>query len=628
MYKDQKSVENRGFRSKNSGLPVFRLAIAAARIHPGGFFMDNKNRMLEINQASGSFLKETVNMSFKTLGVRKELIEAVEELGFDAPMPIQEKAIPALLANDRDFVGLAQTGTGKTCAFGLPLIQSIDPAINGPQGIVICPTRELCRQITGDMLKFSKNMKNIRVAAVYGGAGIVEQIKRIKAGVHIIVATPGRLLDLINRKAVRLARVSHVVLDEADEMLNMGFQEDIDAILANMPNEKRIWLFSATMPSGVAAIARNYLSNPLEVTVGGKNSSPKNIEHTCYTIREKDRYEALRRILDFSPGIFGLVFCRTRKETQNVAAGLIKDGYNADALHGDLSQAQRDYVMQKFRHGSLRILVATDVAARGLDVDDITHVVHYNLPDETQVYTHRSGRTARAGKCGISIAMINVKERYRIQAIEKHGNIRFAFGKIPGGPEICKKQLLNRIEKIMAAEVNDADMADYLPAVYEALRGMDQEELIKRFVFSECNRFIEYYRHAGDINVQARKTAGAVSVKPKPYVKTHMKNRKTIRFFINVGLLDKINEGAIVRLICDHSGIRSNMIGQINLKREFSFFEVEQQAAGRVCRSVKNARIDGRAVKVHEVFDKKGGSHMPGLPPRKKKRRQHTAAAM
>jgi len=401
-----------------------------------------------------------------------------------------------------------------------------------------------------------------------------------------------------------------VVLDEADEMLNMGFQEDIDRILDTLPKDRRTWLFSATMPSGIAAIADKYLKDPVKITVGGRHQSPKNIDHTCYTIREKDRYEALKRILDFSPGIFGLVFCRTRKETQNVAAHLMQDGYDADALHGDLSQSQRDYVMRRFRHGSVRILVATDVAARGLDVDDITHVIHYNLPDETEVYTHRSGRTARAGKCGASIVLINMKEKYRIKAIEKRCNVRFDFGKIPDGHQICKKQLLSRIGKIVDTKVNDADIADYLPAISKALNGIDKEELIKRIVSSEFNRFIEYYRYSGDINVKTGKNAGkgTNAVKPKVRMKKHMKGRKTKRFFINVGRLDKINEGAIVRLICDHSGIRSNMIGQIDLKREFSFFEVEKRAAAMVSRSVKSARLDGRAVKVREVFDKKGGS--------------------
>ncbi|RLC30262.1 MAG: ATP-dependent helicase [Deltaproteobacteria bacterium] len=571
-------------------------------------------------------------MDFQELGLNAELVRAVRELDFVTPMPIQEKAIPVLLDGRQDVVGLAQTGTGKTGAFGLPLLQRIDRSIPRPQAVILCPTRELCIQIAADIKRFSRHMKGVHTVAVYGGASIAVQMLQIKRGAHIIAATPGRLIDLLQRKVVDMSRVSVAILDEADEMLNMGFQEDIDRILGTLPSSRRIWLFSATMPSGVAAIADRYLADPVNITVGGKHRSPKNIGHTCYTIREKDRYEALKRVLDFFPGIFGLIFCRTRKQTQDVAAGLVRDGYDADALHGDLSQAQRAYVMGKFRNASIRILVATDVAARGLDVDDITHVIHYNLPDETDVYTHRSGRTARAGKYGASIALINVKEKYRIRAIEKRCKIRFDFKKLPDGKEICRKQLLDQVGKIIDAEVNDADIADYMPDIYEALGGMDKEELIKRFVSSGFNRFIEYYRHAADINVKPRETSGTCTraktgpAKPAPGVKNRMKGRKTRRFFINVGRLDKINAGAIVRLVCDQSGIRSDMIGQIDLKREFSFFEVEQQAAGRVRRSVRNARFDGRAVRVREVSEKNSGGQAIEKTGRRNKRRQQTAA--
>ncbi len=570
-------------------------------------------------------------MDFQELGLTAELVRAVSTLGFSTPMPIQAKAIPVLLNGRQDFVGLAQTGTGKTGAFGLPLLQRIDRSVPKPQAVILCPTRELCIQITEDMKQFARHMQGVSTVAVYGGASIVTQMRQIKRGAHIIAATPGRLLDLLRRKAVNMAHVSVAILDEADEMLNMGFKEDIDRILEALPQHRRIWLFSATMPAGVAAIAARYLTDPVKITVGGKHRSPKNIAHTCYTIREKDRYAALKRILDFSPGIFGLVFCRTRKQTQEVAARLMQDGYDADALHGDLSQGQRDYVMQKFRRTSIRILVATDVAARGLDVDDITHVIHYNLPDETELYTHRSGRTARAGKHGASIALVNMKEKYRIRSIEKRCKIHFDSGELPDGPAICKRQILNQVEKLVDTEVNEAAIADYLPAVYEALNGMDKEALIKRLVSSEFNRFFEYYRHAGDINIKPRKTTGRrefPAAKPKPRAKSRIKGRKTQRFFINVGRLDKINAGAIVRLICDHSGIRSNMIGQIDLKREFSFFEVEQRAADKVRQSVKNTRLDGRAVKVQAVLEKKHSSQTAGNRPRQNRHRRHYAAAM
>ncbi len=583
-----------------------------------------------------------VIMDFQELGLNAELVRAVKALGFLTPMPIQEQAIPVLLGGRRDVVGSAQTGTGKTGAFGLPLLQLIDRSLPQPQALVLCPTRELCIQITNDIKQFSSYMEGVRTAAVYGGASIVAQIKQIKRGAQVIVATPGRLNDLLRRKAVNMGHVSVAVLDEADEMLNMGFKEDLDLILATLPQHRRIWLFSATMPSGVAAIAKKYLTDPVKINVSGKHQSPENIEHTCYTIQEKDRYEALKRILDFSPGIFGLVFCRTRKETQDVAARLMQDGYDSDALHGELSQAQRDSVMQRFRKASIRILVATDVAARGLDVNDITHVIHYNLPDEPEMYIHRSGRTARAGKHGSSIALINVKEKYRLQVIEKRLKIRFDFGKIPDGPGICKKQLLNQIGKIVDTKVNDADIAEYLPAAYEALRGIDKNELIKRFVSSEFNHFIDYYRHSGDINVKSLKTAGtgAGAANPKTRVKNNRKNglkdslkdsrkdRKAQRFFINIGRLDKINEGSIVQLICDHSDIRANMIGQINLKRSYSFFEVENRAAGMMLQSVKNAKFYGRDVTVREVFDKDPGINTGGSHKKHNKRRQHLAAAM
>jgi len=541
-------------------------------------------------------------MDFKTLGLRDELVRAVEKLGFQKPMPIQEQAIPELLSGERDAVGLAQTGTGKTAAFGLPLIQNIDPVLPRTQGIVVCPTRELCLQIADDLNHFTRYMRSVHVVAVYGGASIVAQMREVRNGAQIIVATPGRLLDLIERKAVNLSQAAYAILDEADEMLNMGFQEDIDRILARLPDYRRIWLFSATMPKGVAAIARNYLSDPVEMAVAGSNHSPKAISHTCYVVHERNRYQGLKRIIDYTPDMFGLVFCRTRKETQAVAEKLMQDGYQAEALHGDLSQAQRDYVMRKFRQGSVRILVATDVAARGLDVDDISHVIHFNLPGEAEVYTHRSGRTARAGKSGKSIALINTRERRRIRELERCLNIRFEFGTIPDGRAICEKQLFARVDKIVHAEVNPDEIADYLPAVYEALAGLDKEDLIQRFISAEFNRFLEYYRDAGDINVKPRSEKAAFGPGKQ---KKRGSDPSTQRFFINVGHLDNINKGAIVRLICDRAGIRSSMIGQIDLKREFSFFEVEKRAAVKVRKSLNNAQLDGRKVQVREVFEKK-----------------------
>ncbi len=538
-------------------------------------------------------------MNFETLGLRTELLRAMTSLGFQTPMPIQAQAIPILLSGKKDFVGLAQTGTGKTAAFGLPLIQHIDQTLARPQAVIMCPTRELCLQITNDLKQFARHLKKVHIAAVYGGASIAMQIAQLKKGAQIIVATPGRLLDLINRKAVKLAQVAYAVLDEADEMLNMGFQEDIDQILSNIRGHRHIWLFSATMPKGVAKIARQYLSDPEYVTVGERNSSPKNIQHRCYVIHEKNRYLGLKRLIDFAPEMFGLVFCRTRQETRDVAEALLQDGYQAEALHGDLSQSQRDYVMRKFRQKSIHILVATDVAARGLDVDNITHVIHYNLPGEAEIYTHRSGRTARAGKAGCSIALINKKEIRRVRELEYKRNLRFEFCKIPNGRSICEKQLASLMDRIVQTDVNHTEINEYLPAVYAKLADIDKEELIKRFVSAEFNRFLTDYHHAEDINVKndpKRKAPFKSEKKIRP------RRKKTQRFSINVGRRDNINPGAIVRMICDNSGIRSNLIGAIDLNRKSSFFEVAQSAAAQVRNSVKNATLDGRHVQVREVF--------------------------
>ena len=538
-------------------------------------------------------------MNFKTLGLRTELLRAMTSLGFQTPMPIQAQAIPILLSGKKDFVGLAQTGTGKTAAFGLPLIQHIDQTLARPQAVIMCPTRELCLQITNDLKQFARHLKKVHIAAVYGGASIAMQIAQLKKGAQIIVATPGRLLDLINRKAVKLAQVAYAVLDEADEMLNMGFQEDIDQILSNIRGHRHIWLFSATMPKGVAKIARQYLSDPEYVTVGERNSSPKNIQHRCYVIHEKNRYLGLKRLIDFAPEMFGLVFCRTRQETRDVAEALLQDGYQAEALHGDLSQSQRDYVMRKFRQKSIHILVATDVAARGLDVDNITHVIHYNLPGEAETYTHRSGRTARAGKAGCSIALINKKEIRRVRELEYKRNLRFEFCKIPNGRSICEKQLASLMDRIVQTDVNHTEINEYLPAVYAKLADIDKEELIKRFVSAEFNRFLTDYHHAEDINVKNDPKRKAPFKSEK---KIRTRRKKTQRFSINVGRRDNINPGAIVRMICDNSGIRSNLIGAIDLNHKSSFFEVAQSAAAQVRNSVRNATLDGRHVQVREVF--------------------------
>lgn len=551
------------------------------------------------------FKKRKQLMNFNELGLKQEILKAINDLGFEKPTPIQEKAIPGILGGNADLVGLAQTGTGKTAAFGLPMIHLIDFASPDTQGLILCPTRELCLQIATDLTRYTRYFKGSRITAVYGGASISDQIRQIRKGTQIIVATPGRLLDLLNRRVVKLAGIRYAVLDEADEMLNMGFQEDINAILKKTPAQKRTWLFSATMPKAAWKIAKDYMDKPLEVTIGSRNKSAEKITHTCYVIKEKDRYQALKRVIDFSPDIFGLIFCRTRLETQAVAEKLMKDGYNAEALHGDMSQIQRSNVMKKFREKTIQILVATDVAARGLDVNDITHVINYNLPDEPERYTHRCGRTARAGKSGLSIILVNTREVRRIGEIERQAGIRFKMDKIPEGQSICEKQLLALVEKMVQVDVDQDEIEKYLPPVYEALGSLNKEELIRKFVSVEFSRFIDYYRGAGDINAKVKKKAKPFSrsgAKSRPGVKSRFdrkqvkNNTNNQKFFINMGSLDKLREGAIVRLVCDKAGITSAKLGRIDIKREFSFFDIEKAVAGKVLKSLQGAKLDGRKI--------------------------------
>ncbi len=550
-------------------------------------------------------------MSFENLDLIDELLQAVNDLGFVEPTPIQTEAIPEIIGGNRDLVGLAQTGTGKTAAFGLPMIQLIDFDLTHTQGLVICPTRELCMQISDDIKKLCKYVKGANIVEVYGGASIEKQRKQIKKGAQIIVATPGRLLDLINRKIAKLFKVSYVVLDEADEMLNMGFQEDIDAILDNTPPQKRTWLFSATMPKEVIKISKKYMQNPVEITVGKKNSGAKNILHVNYIIKEKDRYHALKRIIDYYPDIYGLVFCRTRKETQEIAEKLIKDGYNAEALHGDLSQALRDKAMGRFKTRSIQILIATDVAARGIDVHDITHVINYKLPDEAQNYTHRSGRTARAGKSGTSIVLINSREKRKLEFIEKKAGVKFNYAKIPEGYAICEKQLYSMINKMVDVEVDHESIGRFLPLVYNTLNGLTKEELIQKFISIEFNRFLNYYKDSKDINISLKKSEDAHRPVKKGRRQKTLKSGKAKRFFLNTGSMDNLKKGAVIRTLCDRSGISSEKIGAIEIMREFSFFEVETNVAANVLKSMQGAKIDGRNIRVQYAENKNPQSKRP-----------------
>lgn len=554
-------------------------------------------------------------MSFRNLDLIDALLNALDDLGFTEPTPIQTDAIPEIITGERDLVGLAQTGTGKTAAFAIPMIQLTDFSKKNTQGVVICPTRELCIQISKDYKSFCSYIKKAGIVAVYGGAGMKEQISAVRKGAQIIVATPGRLLDLINRKVVDLSSLKYLVLDEADEMLNMGFQEDIDAILDTSPSDKRTWLFSATMPREVASIASKYLSDPVEVTIGSKNRGAENIDHHYYVIKERDRFFALKRVLDFYPDIYGLVFCRTRTETQEIAEKLIRDGYNAEALHGDMSQNARDKVMKRYRNKNLQVLVATDVAARGIDVQDITHVINYRLPDEAENYTHRSGRTARAGKSGISIAFMNTKERRKLQLIEKKAGIRFTFSKIPSGYAICEKQLFGMIDRLVSVEMDDDEIGKFLPPVYNTLASLSREELIKRFVSLEFNRMLTYYKEAKDLNISDLKNESKYQERKKHKPKQHQKkpvgNRQ--RFFMNAGALDKLRKGAIVRTVCEKTGISSDKIGNIDIKREFSFFDVDKSVADKVVKTMKDVRIDGKKIVVQPSDQSK--------PKKQKKRR-------
>jgi ATP-dependent RNA helicase DeaD len=543
-------------------------------------------------------------MTFEELGLRSEVLKSLTELGFEAPTPIQEKAIPYLMQEDCDFVGLAQTGTGKTAAFGLPLINNIDTKARLPQGLIICPTRELCLQIAKDLNVFAKYL-DCNITAVYGGTDIRKQITDIKKGTSIIVATPGRLVDLMNRKVIQLSQVRYVVLDEADEMLNMGFKEDIDAVLETTPIDKNVWLFSATMPTEVARIAKTYMHDPLEVSIGHKNQSNENIDHIYYMVKERDRYEAIKRLIDFNPSIYGLIFCRTKNETATVAEKLGREGYNAEPLHGDLTQAMRDRVMDRFRSKELQILVATDVAARGLDIDNITHVINYNLPDDIENYTHRSGRTARAGKKGESLVLINGREIGKIKAIERQMRTTFTVGEIPNAEEICEIQLMKLINKTIATEVKEDDIAKFMPQILEAFESLSKEDIIKRFVSTEFNRFINYYDRAGDLNAAARDDRGG---ERKGVKSDRAREEGKTRFFVSIGRRDGLNPGALLRIVCDATGLNSQAVGRIDLMTSYSFFEADQEHTEKILKNVNGTDFEGHQVSIEVTASKEGGS--------------------
>ena len=543
-------------------------------------------------------------MTFEELGVRDDLLRGISEMGFETPMPVQEKVIPHLLEGDRDLVGLAQTGTGKTAAFGLPLIQRIDTSRRVPQALVLAPTRELCLQIAGDLADFAKYVPDLEILPVYGGSSIESQIRALRSGVQIIVATPGRLIDLINRGVVKLEDVHTVVLDEADEMLNMGFVDSIDDILSHVPDDRKMLMFSATMPPEVARIAQRFMHDPLEIVVGTRNEGAKNVRHIYYMVNARDKYLALKRIADNNPNIYAIIFCRTRRDTQEIADKLIADGYNADALHGDLSQQQRDIVMRKFRDRVITLLVATDVAARGLDVDDLTHVINYGLPDDTAVYTHRSGRTGRAGKTGVSIAIIHSREKGKLREIERIIGNKFERKEVPTPEHIIEKQLYNLADRLERVEVNDSEIDRYIPGVAKKLSWLSAEDLLKRVLSLEFNRLLDYYKDAPKIDFidekPARKEGKRGDKRGEPRSDKD-KDRRTAergmeRVYVNLGKADGFFAGNLIDMLNKNIPGQRVDVGRIDLLPAYSLFDVRKADARRVVAGLKGLEFFGKRV--------------------------------
>ena len=541
------------------------------------------------------------------MGLSPEILKGIKELGFETATPIQEKVIPYLLEKKRDLIGLAQTGTGKTAAFGLPVLQTLRPEAVIPQLLILSPTRELCMQITRDLENYGKYIDRLRVVAVYGGADISKQISALKHGAHVVVATPGRIYDLVRRKRIDLSGVSTLVLDEADEMLKMGFREDVDAILAETPSEKNTLLFSATMSPGIVAIARNYMRDPWEVTIGQKNAGAENVTHIFHMVHSRDRYDALKRVVDYYPDIYGIVFCRTRQETKEVAASLMRDGYNAEALHGDLSQSQRDYVMQKFRDRNLSVLVATDVAARGLDVESLTHVINYNLPDDHEVYTHRSGRTGRAGKEGMAVSIINLKERGYISQIEKIVRKTIVQVPVPGGQEICERRLFNMIETMQNADVDHGQIDLYIDKAYEMLRDLSREEIIKRFVALEFSRFLAYYKNAPDLNRSGQKQTREGEAQTETTGKRG-RGKAMARIVLNVGKGKKITKREIINMVASVPSAQNVEIGLIEIYKKASSVEVESKMAKMIVTELNGKSYKGMRVAAEENYEFTGSA--------------------
>jgi ATP-dependent RNA helicase DeaD len=563
-------------------------------------------------------------ITFESLGLEEGLLQSIAALGFTEPTPIQEKSIPVLLQGTKDFVGLAQTGTGKTAAFGLPLMQLINKQNKYPQALIVCPTRELCMQITNDLQNFKKKYAPVAVTAVYGGASITTQIRDLKKGTQIVVATPGRLIDLIERKAIQLERIQYIVLDEADEMLNMGFRDDIEFILKNTPARESTWLFSATMPSEVKQVSKKYMKDPFELTIGKTNSGNVNIDHQYYVTTHNNRYETLKRIIDFNPGIYGIIFTRTKLDAQNISEAIIREGYDIDSLHGDLTQQQRDKVMGRFRDKSLQLLIATDVAARGIDVQGITHVINYELPDDPEVYTHRSGRTGRAGKSGICLSIITPREVYRIKQIERMNNTRFHKLDIPAGKDVCRKQFFHFIDKLLNANISHGEYETYLPLLKEKFAHVDKEEIMQRVAALEFDRFLQYYENAVDLNnVDSGRTrrerepmgAGAGRIggrRPDGESSSYKGSRgssaggNTTRLFVNLGTKDGFYKASFLQFILDMSDLKKEVLGKIDMKEMNSWIEIEAGAANKMIKAIDGKKFKGRKIRMNDA-DTGGG---------------------
>ncbi len=552
-------------------------------------------------------------MTFEGLGINEKLIQATDELGFVNPTPIQEKAIPVLLSGTKDFVGLAQTGTGKTAAFGLPLLQLIDVQNKFPQALVVCPTRELCMQIVKDIEQYKKYLKGMNVVAVYGGASISTQIRDLRRGVQIVVATPGRLIDLIERKAIDLVQIKYVVLDEADEMLNMGFRDDIEFILKNTPNRESTWLFSATMPPEVRQVSKRYMTTPVEVTVGKANTGNVNIDHQFYVTSAQNRYETLKRIIDFNPGIYGIVFTRTKLDAQDIAEKLTREGYDIDALHGDLTQGQRDKVMGQFRDKTLQLLIATDVAARGIDVSGITHVINYELPDDVEVYTHRSGRTGRAGKHGICLSIVHSRETFKLRQIEKMIQQPFHKLDIPSGKDVCRKQFFFFMDKLLNTDISHGDYETYVPMLEEKFADVTKEDILKRVAAMEFDRFLKYYENSEDLNTRE---ASRQPREMRSRTDSRDQGRGGIRdtrgrefsgggdfqrLFVNLGTKDGFYKASFLQFILDMSDLNKEVLGRIDMKEMNSWVEIDKGAAQKMIKALDGKPFKGRRIRMNDA---------------------------